>query len=229
MYEAIRFSTFFQTQNITSFEESHKRSLLLRFLLQMLYYASSAPIECTPCKSKNYRKQFENIMEKSSVLKQESSETSGKGGSSPSDAVKPRNKCCPYNFDSKLCQVVNDRILCGFERNIGRPQNDAAPINLSGGCRIRGGRLECGYDQSPFMGIRRPPAWNNGGNPSLEQDADENEDDDNNDTNKQKLYLKGISNANKQKLFLQSKKSTKKQGGVTQCVEIKDRIVCKYT
>ncbi|KAJ8717943.1 hypothetical protein PYW07_005873 [Mythimna separata] len=69
-------------------------------------------------------------------------------------------RCCPYNFDSKICRTVGDRVLCGYNMNAGQPQGQDSVVELHGGCRLRGGRLECGYQHGPFTNPRRPPAWN---------------------------------------------------------------------
>lgn len=74
---------------------------------------------------------------------------------------KPRNRCCPYDFDGKFCSVVDDRVLCGFNRNVGKPQSKDSAVYIHGGCRLRDGRLECGYEQGPFTNPRRPPGWDN--------------------------------------------------------------------
>ncbi|CAH0713293.1 unnamed protein product, partial [Brenthis ino] len=64
-------------------------------------------------------------------------------------------RCCPYNFDSKFCRAVGDRILCGYNRNVGTDGNDDG-VDLHNGCRLKHGRLECGYHQPPYTNSRRP-------------------------------------------------------------------------
>lgn len=76
------------------------------------------------------------------------------------DAPKRKNRCCPYDFDSTLCKIVDDRVLCGYNRNPGKPNSKDTVVEMHGGCRLRDGRLECGYNQGPFTNARRPPAWN---------------------------------------------------------------------
>lgn len=131
---------------------------------------------------------------------------------------------------------MNDRVLCGYNRNIGKPSNDADSVGLSGGCRIRGGRLECGYEQGPFNNLRRPPAWNyqDGVGPHGLDDPDIEYIyyDDNHGTDKlnihklskrvtRKVKLSKVMNATKREKLLNGLRA------VTKCVEIKDRIVCK--
>ncbi|XP_022834045.1 uncharacterized protein LOC111361847 [Spodoptera litura] len=52
-----------------------------------------------------------------------------------------------YDFDSTLCKTVGDRVLCGYNKNVGTPESlvDDTTVSLPGGCRIRKGRVECGY------------------------------------------------------------------------------------
>ncbi|KAJ0174084.1 hypothetical protein K1T71_010230 [Dendrolimus kikuchii] len=64
--------------------------------------------------------------------------------------VRPRNRCCPYDFDSSLCKTVGDRLLCGYNMNRGHPYNSHGTLHLNDGCRLRGGRLEC---ESLFQGF----------------------------------------------------------------------------
>ncbi|KAJ8717294.1 hypothetical protein PYW08_005693 [Mythimna loreyi] len=86
----------------------------------------------------------------------------GKHGISLASGTAPlrRNRCCPYNFDSRICKIVDDRVLCGYNTNSGKPQSQDRAVELHGGCRLRRGRLECGYQHGPFTNPRRPPAWN---------------------------------------------------------------------
>ncbi|KAH9642538.1 hypothetical protein HF086_008948, partial [Spodoptera exigua] len=48
-------------------------------------------------------------------------------------------------IDYNKCVEINDRILCGYEKNKGLHELGQI-IDLGNGCRIRGDRLECGYD-----------------------------------------------------------------------------------
>lgn len=134
---------------------------------------------------------------------------------------KLRNRCCPYDFDSSICKELDDRILCGFNRNIGRPNSKNKAIDLSEGCRLRGGRLECGYVNGPYTNPRRPPVWYNYG--SVEDDeqnggqpAEHDIDKDEKDSSPEMLDVK-----NKLKV------TQRHDRPVTRCVEIQDRIVCR--
>lgn len=59
-------------------------------------------------------------------------------------------RCCPYDFDSKICKVVDDRLLCGFNKNVGQPKSNNTVKHMHGDCKLRGGRIECGYDYWPY-------------------------------------------------------------------------------
>ncbi|CAD0203127.1 unnamed protein product [Chrysodeixis includens] len=80
----------------------------------------------------------------------------------PRQLPQSRRSCCPYDFDSRICKVIDDRLLCGFNKNVGIPKSKNSAESLHGGCRLRGGRLECGYEQGPFTNPRRPPVWEQG-------------------------------------------------------------------
>ncbi|XP_022834071.1 uncharacterized protein LOC111361869 isoform X2 [Spodoptera litura] len=57
------------------------------------------------------------------------------------------------NADYEECIEISSRILCGYGKNKGLNPIDQV-INLSNGCRIRGDRLECGYDnKSKLSGV----------------------------------------------------------------------------
>ncbi|XP_035435885.2 uncharacterized protein LOC118266515 [Spodoptera frugiperda] len=47
--------------------------------------------------------------------------------------------------DYEECLEVGSRILCGYGKNIGLNKVDQI-IDLGNGCRLRGDRMECGYD-----------------------------------------------------------------------------------
>lgn len=156
---------------------------------------------------------------------------------------RPRSRCCPYDFDSKLCQVINDRLLCGYNRNVGNPASNDRAIHLNGGCRMRGGRLECGYEHGPFTNARRPPGWDEAhhgepeenyivvgdkNSPIQQSSEDIDELDDrqpvvlnNNEPDKEQLKLTILPHK------IMHKDSTKKHRSSTKCVEIRDRVVCK--
>ncbi|CAK1552511.1 unnamed protein product [Leptosia nina] len=135
---------------------------------------------------------------------------------------KIRKRCCPYNFDGKICRTVGDRLLCGYNRNIGSPRGDDGLVNLNNGCIIRRGRLECGYIEPPYMNSRRPPVRDEQQVPN-ENINEENESDNEIESQKETEV--------KHKLLL--KKTTRpyqlsnKYRGSTRCLEIQDRIVCR--
>ncbi|XP_045777119.1 uncharacterized protein LOC123875377 isoform X2 [Maniola jurtina] len=67
-----------------------------------------------------------------------------------------KQPCLGYEFDETLCKIVEDRVVCGYNKNVGNITNKI--IDFGNGCRIRGDRLECGYWQGPFNNPRRPLA-----------------------------------------------------------------------
>ncbi|CAH2267004.1 jg6703 [Pararge aegeria aegeria] len=123
---------------------------------------------------------------------------------------KKRKRCCPYNFDGKLCRNVGNRILCGYNINIGSPNVDSEDINLNNGCRLKQGRLECGYDEPPYINFRRPPSWDNAVQPKISKE-------DGDIISKESTLLH-------KKLYL---KTTIAPKPTTQCLEIRERIVCR--
>ncbi|CAH4030383.1 unnamed protein product [Pieris brassicae] len=120
-----------------------------------------------------------------------------------------KKRCCPYNFNSKFCRTIGDRLLCGYNTNVGTPRNSDKIVNLNNGCIIRGGRLECGYVEPPYINSRRPPGWDQA--PVYENEDIEN-DVDSSMTLKVKLNLK---------------RTTNNLRGSTSCLEIQNRIVCR--
>lgn len=117
---------------------------------------------------------------------------------------KHRKRCCPYNFDGKFCRNVGNRILCGYNRNIGNPDVNGEEKNLNNGCRLKNGRLECGYDQPPYVNFRRPPSWDNDEPAVITSDF--------------------IMKTTPLKLYFMNTIPPKH---TTQCLEIRERIVCK--
>ncbi|CAH2089600.1 unnamed protein product [Euphydryas editha] len=122
---------------------------------------------------------------------------------------KKRKRCCPYNYDGKLCRAVGDRVLCGYNRNIGGPENREGDIELKNGCRIRKGRLECGYNQPPFLNSRRPPVYDYAAPEEVEKTSDVDVP------------------SKEEKVEKLSYKSTNMPRLTTRCLEIKERIVCR--
>lgn len=130
---------------------------------------------------------------------------------------KARKKCCPYDFDSSLCKIIDDRVLCGFNRNQGIPESKGQYKSLPGGCRLRGGRVECGYFEGPYEGIRRPP-------PHWDNSLQDNPTDPTTDAEQ----FDGVIEYEESKETLKHT-VTVPFYGVTKCVEIHSRVVCRRT
>ncbi|XP_061720320.1 rRNA methyltransferase 1, mitochondrial-like isoform X2 [Cydia pomonella] len=136
-----------------------------------------------------------------------------------SPTIRPRKRCCPYDFDSEKCIFVNDRKVCGYDLNGGGPEANPAELTLDvgNGCLFRRGRLECGYMEAPFEGIRRPPVYDRTGAPDQESDnekdnTDQTYDDQDNDVMEKLLYSRP------------AKPKTKTT--LPSCVQIRKKIVC---
>lgn len=137
--------------------------------------------------------------------------------------VKPRNRCCPYNFDSSLCKMVGDRFLCGYNMNKGRPYDNHGTILLNDGCRLRNGRLECGYQTGPFTNPRRPPkAWNDLAQYSAEKTAQKISDEF---IEVENHVYDPVLTVTTDGIKLYHTKQRPRR--VTRCVEIQSRIVCR--
>lgn len=63
----------------------------------------------------------------------------------------------PYDFDICHCKIVDDRVLCGYNKNIGKPESKNSVVGKKGDCTIRGGRIECGYMRVDPSGPADPP------------------------------------------------------------------------
>ncbi|XP_026320770.1 uncharacterized protein LOC113230881 [Hyposmocoma kahamanoa] len=50
-----------------------------------------------------------------------------------------------YDYDDTICKIINKRLLCGYNKNLGKIHDETAYINLQGDCRMRDDRIECGY------------------------------------------------------------------------------------
>lgn len=133
------------------------------------------------------------------------------------DSTKPRSRCCPYDFDPSLCKTVGDRLLCGYNRNIGGYQSDNE-VELHNGCRIRGGRVECGYVNGPFMNPRRPPVIDNV-LPMYDED---------NTTPVNDINGSGAEDDNHKKEALKHVTSKNFREPTTRCLEIRERVVCRH-
>lgn len=107
---------------------------------------------------------------------------------------------------------------------------------MSAGCRLRGGRVECGYVQAPYTNHRRPPAHH-----TQEPDQDDYNDEDTNDANTEKMKpISMVTYSQSTPLRLTEttepeephdkfpKTTTKSKNSPTRCLEISDRIVCRY-
>lgn len=55
-----------------------------------------------------------------------------------------------YDYDDTICKVINNRVLCGYNKNLGTIHDEAAFTNLKGDCRLRGDRIECGYSGGTY-------------------------------------------------------------------------------
>lgn len=165
---------------------------------------------------------LENQIEKSGPMQQSSGSlplTMNEDQDSNIVSPKQRKRCCPYAFNSKLCTIVDDRVLCGYNLNVGSPKSKGNVVDLHGGCRLRGGRLECGYEQGPFTNSRRPPVWNEAPSQAVSHE----------ETIEEFLPEKemGEENARNQLKYIAKSTTVKSRGFVTRCIEIRERIVCR--
>nr|XP_021206203.1 uncharacterized protein LOC110385870 [Bombyx mori] len=142
-----------------------------------------------------------------------------------SNGQKLKSRCCPYDFDSSRCKIVDDRVLCGYNRNVGSPKTKENIVDLHGGCRLRGGRLECGYQTGPFTNSRRPPAtWKN--LPNTQNDVQY--EDHKIETQKESSSEKNDAFQDIKRLKMINTHTTKGFGeAITRCIEVRDRVVCK--
>ncbi|XP_063540758.1 putative uncharacterized protein DDB_G0272516 [Cydia strobilella] len=136
-----------------------------------------------------------------------------------SSTIRPRKRCCPYNFDSEKCIFVNDRKVCGYDLNSGGPEANPNELTLDvgNGCLFRRGRLECGYMEAPFEGIRRPPVYDRTEAPDQESD---NERDNTGQTNDDR------DNDVKEKLVYSRPAKPTTKTTLPSCVQIRKKIVC---
>lgn len=61
-----------------------------------------------------------------------------------------------YIFDETKCKQVNGRILCGYDKNFGRIEEDVH-VEMGNGCQMRGDRIECGYGNRQLIKHLRHP------------------------------------------------------------------------
>lgn len=66
-----------------------------------------------------------------------------------------------YEFNANICKIIDDRMLCGYNKNVGVPRSKDTVEQQHGDCRTKNGRIECGYEGRPIMNPRRPPVWDN--------------------------------------------------------------------
>lgn len=50
-----------------------------------------------------------------------------------------------YDYDVNNCKIINDKILCGYNKNLGIIFDKSASTDLKDDCRMRDDRIECGY------------------------------------------------------------------------------------
>ncbi|KAJ8717291.1 hypothetical protein PYW08_005690 [Mythimna loreyi] len=84
-----------------------------------------------------------------------------------------------YTYDYSRCIQFNNRILCGYDKNKGTLLDDYTMIDVGNGCRARGNRIECGYDNPQYHNSLRRPAVKRDGN------GEENVHDKDNENNTQ--------------------------------------------
>lgn len=110
---------------------------------------NEAPVK-TPNKASDLFKLFENAVEK---IKLKSPLRQGSNG----DVPRNKEPGAEYDFNGAKCRIVNNRLLCGYDKNKGELKTDEF-VDLGNGCRQFNDRVECGYESPPFTGnIRRPP------------------------------------------------------------------------
>ncbi|RVE43752.1 hypothetical protein evm_011601 [Chilo suppressalis] len=60
--------------------------------------------------------------------------------------------CNGYDFDEMKCKIVNNRILCGYNKNKGEIKRNDEFVNIGKDCHMRNDRIECGYVSKPIDG-----------------------------------------------------------------------------
>lgn len=55
-----------------------------------------------------------------------------------------------YDYDDTICKIINKRILCGYNKNLGEIRDEEGFINLKDDCRMRADRIECGYSAGAY-------------------------------------------------------------------------------
>ncbi|XP_026320993.1 uncharacterized protein LOC113231046 isoform X2 [Hyposmocoma kahamanoa] len=72
-------------------------------------------------------------------------------GDAGGDSVKKSG----YDYDENMCKIINGRILCGYNKNVGEIQDDTVILNIDSNCQMRDDRIECGSSSSTSRGRRR--------------------------------------------------------------------------
>ncbi|CAH0590211.1 unnamed protein product [Chrysodeixis includens] len=112
-----------------------------------------------------------------------------------------------YEFNENICKIIDDRMLCGYNKNVGVPRSRDTVIKQEGECRTKNGRVECGYEGRPLINPRRPPVWDNPPH-GMETVIPSRE--------------RGLNDQRPQY-------TSSRPWVVTRCLEIDDRIVCNRT
>lgn len=80
----------------------------------------------------------------------------------PEETIKTE-KYDGYIFNHNRCIQFNNRILCGYDKNKGSALDDYTMIDIGNGCRARGDRIECGYDNPRLYKDLRQKMFKHGG------------------------------------------------------------------
>lgn len=78
-----------------------------------------------------------------------------------------------YDYDDTICKIINQRILCGYNKNLGTIHDESAYTNLKGDCRMRDDRIECGYSGGT-ENLNNEPYWNSIYRTRSDQDQGDN-------------------------------------------------------
>jgi hypothetical protein len=68
----------------------------------------------------------------------------------PTEETVVKKPCQGYDYDESKCKVVNNRVLCGYNKNTGEIKKHDEVVDLGNGCRMRNDRIECGYVEKPL-------------------------------------------------------------------------------
>lgn len=144
-----------------------------------------------------------------------------------------------YNFDRRLCKQIGDRVLCGLHRNIQMSiSNQYTEMNGLERCRIRYGRVECGYENTPpvtplstlvyeYVTERADLRRQNKRSQDSHLEAPDAKESSLNGGNSRFAVKMNEGSSDNQEVFsTTSCASCSKTEEVTRCVEINERIVC---